>query len=162
MGKMKRLNAAALAAMILMTASCSDISRPTVEAYSVELPSSGTEPQETTASRDDGDWVDIIADPDGDGFTTTGPEETEAPRTAKTRKSAKETTFPKQTSETDPETVIAVEDTSAPPETTTTTAAPGEKVSPAMSEKDSSFTISSAAATASPKAVRSRVSSRVT
>lgn len=125
MGKMKRLNAAALAAMILMTASCSDISRPTVEAYSVELPSSRTEPQETTASRDDGDWVDIIADPDGDGFTTTGPEETEAPRTAKTR-SSRETTFPKQTTEPDPETVIAVEDTSAPPETTTTTTAAPE------------------------------------
>ncbi|MBQ3842926.1 MAG: hypothetical protein II820_09575 [Ruminiclostridium sp.] len=156
---MKKYNAALLAALVLISASCSDISKPSVEAYTVrEANGSGTGKPvvTTTVYSDDEGGLNIIAKPDGAGFETTGPENTEKPRTTTTRRTSKETTFPKQTTE--PEEIFPVEDTStaettAVPETsqttttTTTTTAAVTTAAPETTAETTTFPVQTGAST---------------
>lgn len=119
---------AVLAAFTLMTASCSDISKPAAEAYTLRSATTAAvvEISEPEVSYDAQDGLDILAEPDGIGFETTGAEGTQRPSFSSARRTTKSTTFPRQTT---PEEVLSVEDPADETSSAVTTTAP-----PASSE----------------------------
>lgn len=122
-------NAAVIAALVLSSASCSDISK-SAEAHTLKSAESAVTVKlpETAVSGEEWHEIRIVEEPKDAGFETTGTEETRSPSSSAVTKTAKETTFPKQTTE---EEILSVEEdipettaetAAAAPETTTTAA----------------------------------------